>query len=95
MTMRRILAGPGAIYHCITRTVNGERCMDDVAKEVLRKQLHVTAAFCGVELITYALMENHFHLLLRVPPKPEGGVPDAERASKWDSPISCKTPLQP
>jgi putative transposase len=28
-----------AVYHCISRTVNGERLLDDVAKEVLRKQL--------------------------------------------------------
>ncbi len=26
-----------AVYHCMTRTVNGERLLDDVAKEVLRK----------------------------------------------------------
>ena len=33
------------IYHCVTRTVNGEFLLDDVAKEVLRKQLHQLSAF--------------------------------------------------
>ncbi len=81
--MRRLLAGPGAIYHCITRTVNGDRLFDDAAKEMLRRQLHQTVEFCGVELITYALMENHFHLLVRVPPKPEGGISDAELVRRY------------
>ena len=25
------------------------------------------AVFCGVEVITYCVMSNHFHILLRVP----------------------------
>ncbi len=43
--------------------------MDGVAKEVLRKQLWQIADFSGVEVITYCLMSNHFHLLIRVPDK--------------------------
>jgi putative transposase len=56
-----------AVYHCITRTVNGERLFDDTAREVLRKQLWQVADFCGVQIITYAILSNHFHVLLRVP----------------------------
>ncbi|MCF3649181.1 transposase [Synoicihabitans lomoniglobus] len=56
-----------AVYHVMSRTVNGERLLDDVAKEVLRKQLWQVAEYCGVEVLTYALMSNHFHVLLRVP----------------------------
>ena len=33
------MKGAVAVYHCVTRTVNGEIWWDDVAKEVLRKQL--------------------------------------------------------
>ena len=58
-----------AVYHCMTRTVNGERLLDDVAKEVLRKQLWQIADYCGLEIITYAVMSNHFHVLVRVPQK--------------------------
>ena len=65
-----------AVYHCMTRTVNGERVIDDPAKEVLRKQLWLTAEFCGVEILTYAIMSNHFHVLVRVPQKTV--PPDAE-----------------
>ncbi len=58
-----------AVYHAMTRTVNGERLLDDVAKEVLRKQLWQIAEYCGIEIITYAIMANHFHVLVRVPKK--------------------------
>ena len=56
-----------SVYHCMTRTVNGAFLLDDVAKETLRKQLWQIADYCGVQVLTYALMSNHFHVLLRVP----------------------------
>jgi putative transposase len=58
-----------AVYHCMTRTVNGERLFDDVAKEVLRKQFWQVADYCGVQIVTHAILSNHFHLLVRVPQK--------------------------
>jgi len=58
-----------AIYHCMSRTINGERCIDDIAKEVLRKQIWQIADFCGVQVLTYAIMANHFHVLVHVPKK--------------------------
>ncbi len=61
------VSGKAAFYHCMSRTVNGEHLFDAVAKEVLRKQLRQVADFCGVEVITYAIMANHFHVLVRVP----------------------------
>jgi putative transposase len=56
-----------SVYHVMTRTVNGAFLLDDVAKETLRKQLWQIADYCGVQVLTYALMSNHFHVLLRVP----------------------------
>jgi REP element-mobilizing transposase RayT len=53
-----------AVYHCVTRTVNGEWLFDDVAKEVLRKQLWQVADYCGVQIVTYAILSNHFHVLV-------------------------------
>ena len=65
-----------AAYHCMTRTVNGERLFDVVAREVLRKQLWQVADYCGIQVLTHALMSNHFHVLVRVPQKIT--IPDAE-----------------
>ena len=57
--------------------------LDDPANEVLRKQLWLVADFCGVHVLTYALMSNHFHVLVRVPLKTDD-VPDAELLRRYD-----------
>ncbi len=68
MRMARIkISGRGAVYHCISRVVGGQRLLGDPEKEKLRQMLWQQAAFSGVEVITYCLMSNHIHLLLRVP----------------------------
>ena len=69
------------VYHCMTRTVNGERLLDDVAKEVLRKQLWQVADYCGVQILTYAILDNHFHVLVRVPR--QGRVADSELLRRY------------
>jgi hypothetical protein len=51
----------------MTRTVNGELLFHDREKEVLRKMLWQVAEFCGAEILTYCVMSNHFHVLLRIP----------------------------
>ncbi len=56
----------GSIYHCVSRTVNKEFLWDERAKEVLRRQIWKVAEFCGVEILAYCLMSNHFHILVRV-----------------------------
>ena len=56
-----------AVYHVMTRVVNGERLIDEVGREVLRKQLWQVADYCGVQILTYAILSNHFHVLVRVP----------------------------
>ena len=34
--------------------------------------------FSGCRVLSYCVMSNHFHLLLEVPPMPEGGLADEE-----------------
>ena len=67
----------------MTRTVNGERLFDDRAKEVLRKHLWQAADFCGVEILTYAILSNHFHVLLGVPDREETVVSDEELMRRY------------
>ena len=61
------LSGEKSVLHCIGRIVAGEMLLDDVAKETLTVMLRKMAAFCGLEVITYCMMSNHFHVLIRVP----------------------------
>jgi len=58
-----------AVYHCTSRAVNGERLFDDVAREILRKQMWRAATYCGIQILTYTILSNHFHLLVKVPIK--------------------------
>jgi putative transposase len=58
-----------AAYHVISRTVNGEFLLDDEAKEILRQHLWRVSDYCGVQIVTYAIMSNHFHVLVVVPKK--------------------------
>jgi REP-associated tyrosine transposase len=68
MRMARIkIQGRSAVYHCMSRVVGGQALLDDVGKEKLVKILWQMARFCGLEVITYCMMSNHFHILVRVP----------------------------
>ena len=68
MRMARIkVAGRGAVYHCISRVVGGQRLLGALEKEKLRQMLWQQAEFSGLQLITYCLMANHIHVLVRVP----------------------------
>jgi hypothetical protein len=64
------------VYHCHSHTV-AEVFLDDRAKEILRKHLWQVADYCGLHVLTYAIMSNHFHVLVRVPLKTDD-VPDTE-----------------
>jgi hypothetical protein len=67
----------------MTRVVNGEQLFGDREKEMLRKMIWQLADFCGVEVLTYCVMSNHFHVLLRVPARQE--VDDAELLRRYEA----------
>ena len=80
-TARLKVLGRSAVYHCVTRVVGGAMLLDDRGKEVLRKQIRYMAKFCGVEILTYCIMTNHFHVLVRVPGRVE--IKDAELVKRF------------
>jgi REP element-mobilizing transposase RayT len=80
MKLRRLKI-QGGVYHCMTRTVNGERLFGDREKEVMRKMIWQVADFSGVEVLTYCVMANHFHVLVRVPE--QGKVSDQELLRRY------------
>ena len=57
-----------AVYHIFSRVVDRQFKFDDEVKEEFLTLLWQVATFSGVELITYALMTDHFHILVRVHP---------------------------
>ncbi len=56
-------------YHVMSRTCGGEVLFDDVEKEALRRVIWRMAEFSGIKVVTYCVMDNHFHLLAEVPHK--------------------------
>ena len=54
-------------YHVMSRTCGGEIWFDDIEKEALKRVLWRVAEFCGVQVLTYCVMGNHFHALVAVP----------------------------
>ena len=75
----RVLGRPGkaAVYHVVSRTCGQEFLLGRVEKERMRDLIERVAAFCGVELLTYCILDNHFHMLVEVPGE-VGELSDAE-----------------
>ena len=67
-----------SIYHCVTRVVGREFVFGPTEKEQFRTFMRMYENFSGCRVLSYCIMCNHIHLLLEVPPLPEGGLSDAE-----------------
>jgi len=81
MRQRRIkIEGERSVYHCMTKIVGGDFLLDgEREKEVLRNQIWKVSDFCGVEVLTYCIMGNHFHVLVRTPDSADlENLPDTE-----------------
>lgn len=70
MRMARIKE-KGAYYHIMSRVIDRQMLLDDVQKERLRRIMRSVAGFSGVQILTWTVLDNHFHILLYVPaPQP-------------------------
>jgi hypothetical protein len=63
-------------YHCISRIVDRRFVLGAREKEKFRALMRMYEKFSGCRVTSYCLMDNHFHLLLEVPPMPKNGPPD-------------------
>jgi hypothetical protein len=63
-------------YHCISRVVDRNRVFGSLEKEKFRTCMRMQEKFSGCRVVCYCLMDNHIHLLVEVPPMPEGGLSD-------------------
>ena len=66
-TARIKVEGTVGYYHCLSRIIERQFRLGDGEKEFFRKLLRQVEAFSGVRVLTYAIMSNHFHLLVEVP----------------------------
>ena len=81
MRTRRLKAHPDAssgFYHCMSRVVDRQFVFGEIEKEHFAHLMRQYARFCGIQILTFCLMGNHFHLLIEVPKRPESPPNDAE-----------------
>lgn len=92
---RIVVRNQTAFYHCISKTVNGEFLFREMKnKEIIRRILWRVAYFSGVEILTYCLMDNHFHLLIKVPDQSKIKLSDAEIIDRYTVLYSVMEPFR-
>jgi REP element-mobilizing transposase RayT len=71
-------SGKPVLYHVISRVVDRRFVLETEEKERFRTLMRMQENFTGCRVLSYCLMDNHFHLLLEVPPMAEGGISDEQ-----------------
>ena len=56
-----------AYYHVMNRILERRYILKEDVAEKFRSLMRQVEAFSGVQVVTYCIMTNHVHLLLRVP----------------------------
>jgi putative transposase len=69
-------AGKPVLYHVHSRVVDRRFVLGTEEKEKFRTLMRMQENFTGCRALSYCLMDNHFHILLEVPPMAEGGISD-------------------
>jgi len=72
----RMATGKPVLYHVISRVVDRRFVLGTEEKEKFRTLMRMQENFTGCRVLSYCLMDNHFHLLLEVPPMAETGLLD-------------------
>jgi len=72
MARKNRVTVPNGIYHVTARVAHGAMLfMDEETKWQIVSWMRDIAAFCGVEVFAFCIMDNHIHLLVHVPRVPE------------------------
>jgi putative transposase len=66
MRRKRVKEPGRAYYHVMNRVIGKEFCFLRSAKERFVEIMREVEAFSGVQVLTYCVMDNHYHLLLKV-----------------------------
>ncbi|HAB16208.1 MAG TPA: transposase [Verrucomicrobiota bacterium] len=76
---------PVAYYHCLSRVVDRQFVFGELEREQFLKYLREYETFCGVRVLTYCILSNHFHLLIEVPAKPTVPLTAEELLTKLEA----------
>ena len=59
-------------FYVINRIYDRKFLFDKIGTDLMMSIIRGYEDVCGVEVLTFCIMDNHFHLLVRVPHRPEG-----------------------
>lgn len=91
MARKNRVSIPDGTYHITSRIVNRQMWFKDPKlKDEIVGWLYGVAAFSGVELLAWCIMDNHFHILVHVPE-----VPEQYRLDPDDPPASHAFGMRP
>jgi len=76
MRTARIKADGVGFYHCMSRAIEGRFILGHREKEQFLRNMRKLEDFCGLRIITYSILDSHWHILLEVPDREE--ISDAE-----------------
>lgn len=68
------------VFHVVSRIAGREFVLGPEEKDFFVRIMRAYEDLLGVEVLTWCIMSNHFHLLVRVPDRP-GCEPDSEQAA--------------
>src|SRR5690606_30211727 len=71
MRQARIRGEGLSYYHCLSRVVDRRFILGDEEREHFVVLMRKLEAFLGLRVVTYAVMSNHFHLLVEEPDRSE------------------------
>ena len=67
MRRKRVKVKEGGYYHLVSRCALKQFLLADDEKQVFAGMIRRLARFSGIDVLTYCVMSNHFHILVRVP----------------------------
>ncbi len=67
-----------AVYHCVSRVVGRQLVLHDAEKDEFVRLMRIYERFCGLHILTFCVMGDHFHLLVEVPKRPATPMSDQE-----------------
>jgi len=74
-----------AHYHCVSRVVERRVAFGQEEKEQFVELMRRYERFCGVRVVTFCVMSNHFHVLVEVPARPAETLSDEEVCARLDA----------
>ncbi len=67
-----------AYFHCVSHVVDRRFLFAHAEKDTFLQLMRRYERFCKVQVVGYCIMDNHFHILVRVPARPGNRPPLAE-----------------